>query len=96
MDTWCSKLSGESMKQREVQTQDNVIWTCVEALSGIESKTAGQAVTSVQNEDSTVPVVCTPNGGEQSVRIELPSGWQDACSDDELLDAISRVRTTAD
>jgi hypothetical protein len=80
------------MKQREVQTQDNVIWTCVEALSGIESKTVEQAETPVQDEDGTVPVVCTPNGGEQSIRLQLPSEWQDTCSDDELLDAISKAR----
>lgn len=83
------------MKQREVQAQDNVIWTCVEALSGVESKTAEQAGSPVQNENGTVPVVCTPNGGEQSVRIQLPSQWLDSCSDDELLDAISKARLKA-
>lgn len=80
------------MKQREVQTQDNVIWTCVEALSGVESKTAEQARTTIQEKNGTVPVVCTPNGGEQSIRLQLPPQWQDSCSDDELIDAISTAR----
>ncbi len=83
------------MKQREVQGQDNVIWTCVEALSGIERETTEQAGADIQDEDGTVPVVCTPNGGERSVRLQLPSRWQDAFSDDELLDAVSSARTKA-
>lgn len=84
------------MKQREVQAQDNVIWTCVEALSGGERETAEQAGARIQDENGTVPVVCTPNGGERSVRLQLPSEWQDTCSDDELLHAISQARIKAD
>ncbi len=81
------------MKQREVQTQDNVIWTCVEALNGIEKETGEQARTSVRDADVSVPVVCTPNGGEQSIRIQLPSDWQNSCSDDALIHAISKARS---
>lgn len=84
------------MKQREVQTQDNVLWTCVEALSGGEGKTVKQAGTPVQNENGTVPVVCTPNGGERSIRLQFPPQWQDTCSDDALLDAISKARMKAE
>jgi hypothetical protein len=84
------------MKQREVQAHDNVIWTCVEALSGGEGKTVAQAGAHIQDENGTVPVVCTPNGGERSVRLQLPSRWQDTCSDDEVLDAISGARMKAE
>ncbi len=80
------------MKQREVQTQDNVIWTCVEALSGGERKTAEQAGEHIQSENGTVPVVCTPNGGERSIRLQLPCQWQDTFPDEELLHAISKAR----
>ena len=30
-------------------------------------------------------VVCTPSGGAQSVRIELPGDWEQQTSDEELL-----------
>jgi hypothetical protein len=33
--------------------------------------------------------VCTPSGGAQSVRVELPRGWEERVSDAELLDAIA-------
>lgn len=37
-------------------------------------------------------VVCTPNGGAQSVRIELPPSWAQDLSDSDLLEAIERAR----
>ncbi|WP_414476289.1 hypothetical protein [Microvirga sp. M2] len=33
-------------------------------------------------------VVCTPSGGAQSVRIEMPGDWEGQASDDQLLKAI--------
>jgi hypothetical protein len=33
-------------------------------------------------------VVCTPSGGAQSVRIELPGDWEQKISEEQLLDMI--------
>ena len=43
-----------------------------------------------------MPVVCTPSGGEQSVRIELPKDWAETLSDDNLLKAIAKARRARD
>jgi hypothetical protein len=66
------------MKQREVQDQENVRWTCVEALAAISS-----GLTS--DEKGNVTVVCTPSGGSQTVRVKLSADWFDTISDDQLL-----------
>ena len=65
---------------RVVTDADAVQWSCIEASA---SKLA---------EDEAVPVVCTPSGGAQSVRLELPRGWGDL-SESDLLAAISRARS---
>jgi hypothetical protein len=66
------------MNPREVKDAEQVSWSCVQALE--------------TEEGDTVPVVCTPSGGAQSVRIELPAGWFESVPDDELVAAISRCR----
>ncbi|MEA2562334.1 MAG: hypothetical protein QOH06_3838 [Acidobacteriota bacterium] len=80
------------MIQREVQDSENVTWNCVQALSGLSGEAAEEAAERVESEEGTVPVVCTPSGGEQSVRIELPKGWDEQMSDEDLLAAIAKVR----
>jgi hypothetical protein len=42
--------------------------------------------------DGQVAVSCTPSGGQQSVRIELPPDWADRLPDEELLAAIAAAR----
>lgn len=77
------------MKQREVQGDDNVRWTCVQALGGVESKVADEAAEKVQAADGTVPVVCTPSGGAETLRLALPAGWEEEMSDEQLVAAIA-------
>ena len=80
------------MIQREVQDSENVTWTCVQALSGLSGEAGEEAAERVESGEGTVPVVCTPSGGEQSVRIELPRGWKEQMSDEDLLAAITEQR----
>ena len=64
---------------RTVTDGDNLVWSCVQALAGLV-------------EDDVVTVVCTPSGGAQSVRVELPADWTKDVSDADLLEAIERAR----
>jgi len=80
------------MIQREVQDPENVTWSCVQALSGLSGEAAEEAAERVESEEGKVPVVCTPSGGEQSVRVELPKGWEKQMSDEDLLATISKAR----
>ena len=77
------------MRQREVQDAESVRWTCVQALGGLEGPSAERAADRLESDEGTVPVVCTPSGGAQSVRLELERGWEDALSDEDLLEAIA-------
>ena len=67
---------------RVVTDADAIQWSCIEA-------SASQLV---EDEDAVVPIVCTPSGGAQSVRLELPRGWGDL-SEADLLAAIRRARS---
>lgn len=80
------------MTQREIQDSDNVTWTCVQALSGLSGEAAAEAAERVEDEQGNVPVVCTPSGGEQSVRVQLRKGWEDDLSDADLMAAIQKAR----
>jgi hypothetical protein len=37
-------------------------------------------------------VVCTPSGGAQTVELELPAGWEEKLSDEELAGEIEKAR----
>ncbi|HEX2223795.1 MAG TPA: hypothetical protein VHN15_06295 [Thermoanaerobaculia bacterium] len=80
------------MEQREVRDADGVTWTCVQAFAGLSEGAAEEAAEKVESAAGTVPVVCTPSGGEQSVRVELPRDWQENLPDGELLATIERGR----
>jgi hypothetical protein len=75
------------MKQRELQDSDNIIWTCIQAFSGTNGEAAKQAAEKAANQGK-VTVVCTPSGGEQTVRLELPENWVEEMSDDALMSAL--------
>lgn len=75
------------MKQREIQDSENTKWTCVQAFSGTNGKAAKLAVEKATNEGK-VTVICTPSGGEQTVRLELADDWHTDLSDDALLDEL--------
>lgn len=80
------------MKQREVQDDGNITWTCVQAFAGLSDEAAELAAQRVESEEGTVPVVCTPSGSEQSVRLQLSKDWEDRLSDEDLLREISVAR----
>ncbi len=80
------------MKQREVTDKENVKWTCVQAYSGMQEKLSEKAAEIIENGDGRIPVVCTPTGGAQSVRLELQNNWIEQLQDDELIDAIAKAQ----
>ena len=78
------------MTQREVTDQNNTTWTCVQAYGGLSGKAAEKAAEITETDDGKVPVVCTPSGGAQSVRLSLPTDWETQVSDEELIAAITQ------
>lgn len=80
------------MEQREVQDGDAVRWTCVQAMGGLGGAAAELAAERLESAEGTVPVVCTPSGGAQSVRVELPRDWMESVDDAALLRAIAGAR----
>lgn len=76
------------MTQREVTDKDNTTWTCVQAYAGLQGKAAEKAAEIIENENGQVPVVCTPGGGAQSVRLQLPTDWLEQLSDEQILQEI--------
>jgi hypothetical protein len=75
------------MKQREIQDSENVIWTCTQAFSGTDGEAARQAAEKAKN-GGQVTVICTPSGGEQTVRLELQERWIEEMSDHALMEAL--------
>lgn len=75
-----------------MQDDGNVRWVCVQAIGGGSGETAEEAADRLEDHEGLVPVVCTPSGGEQTVRIELPRGWEEGESDEELLARIAAAR----
>jgi hypothetical protein len=80
------------MRQREVQDADNVRWSCVQALGALDPDRAEAAAEKLADASGDIPVVCTPSGGAQSVRIMLPPSWMDDTDDETLLAAIAAAR----
>jgi len=83
------------MKQREVTAKDNIKWTCVQAYAGLEGKVSEKVAELSENNDGKVPVVCTPSGGAQSVRVELDADWEEQLSDEDLISKISNEQQKA-
>jgi hypothetical protein len=75
--------------QREVTDREGTRWVCVQAYAGLsqggEAGGAPEEAARVGGEGGRFDVVCTPDGGAQTVRLRLPGGWEDAYSDEELL-----------
>jgi hypothetical protein len=72
---------------REVRDDEAITWSCVEAYAGL-SGAAGDAAR-VDGPGERYRVVCTPSGGAMSVELELPAGWEESLSDDDLLREIA-------
>ena len=70
------------MTQREITDADGTQWTLVQALVGTDDE---------REDDGTVPVVATPSGGAQTVRLALAPDWLDATDDAALADAITQA-----
>lgn len=83
------------MQQREVTDQENTQWVCVQAFAGLNKEAAEEAADRVETEDGKVPVVCTPSGGAQTVRLQLDRNWLESYADDQLLAAIADARAKA-
>ena len=79
------------MIQREVTDHDGTQWSCVQAFSGTEGKLAERAQELSEN-GNKVPVVCTPSGGAQSVRLELVKEWEENMEDKEIVSAIAAAQ----
>ena len=81
------------MEQREVTDQENTTWVCVQAFGGLNKEAAEEAADKVETEDGKVPVVCTPGGGAQTVRLQLSRDWLESYSDEQLIAAIADTRS---
>lgn len=79
------------MKQREVTDTQNTKWTCVQAYSGMDGKVSDKIEELSENDEGQVPVICTPTGGAQSVRLELSKDWE-TIPEGELLSAIEAAQ----
>jgi hypothetical protein len=80
------------MKEREVQDGENIRWKCVQAFAGTNGEAAKAAQNMTENDD-TVEVVCTPSGGAQTVRLQLPRNWTDDTTDEDLVRQITSLKT---
>lgn len=72
------------MTTRTVHDAEGTEWTLAEALVGTDAERDA--------DDGTVPVVATPSGGAQSVRLALASDWHEGMDDDALAQAVSAAR----
>ena len=73
---------------REVTDDEGIVWTCIQAFAGLGNDPEKQDAARVEGTRDQVHVVCTPSGGAHSVRIELPSKWEEALSDEALVERI--------
>lgn len=83
------------MTPREVTDGEGTVWSCVQAYAGLaeqdDNKEKSEAAR-VKGANDKVYVVCTPTGGAQTVRLELPSDWETALSDEDLTREIQSRR----
>ncbi|MBM6595608.1 hypothetical protein [Microvirga pudoricolor] len=79
---------------REVTDADGIVWSCIQAFAGLGNDPEKVEAARVDGAKDRVHVVCTPAGGAQSVRVELPLDWE-GHDDDAILGAIRRERESA-
>ena len=75
---------------REVTDGEGTTWSCVEAYAGLSEDGKSEAAR-VEGSDR-FRVIATPTGGAQSVELELPAGWEEKLSDEELAGEIEKAR----
>jgi len=76
---------------REITDADGTVWTCIQAFAGLGNDADKIEAARVEGSSDRVNVVCTPAGGAQSVRVELPLDW-DRTADEQILDAVHAAR----
>ena len=74
---------------RDVTDSDGIVWTCIQAFSGLGKDPAKMEAARVDGSDDLYDVVCTPSGGARSVRVQLRGDWETSASDRSLIDAIA-------
>lgn len=78
---------------REIQDDENTVWSLAEAYAGLKSDADSaepNPAARVKGEDDKVYVIATPSGGAQTVRLELPTDWEESLSDEQILDEIKQ------
>jgi hypothetical protein len=80
------------MKLREVRDDSNTTWSCVQAFAGSNGEASKLATKLVEEQHSEVEVVCTPSGGAQTVRLQLPGDWMETWGDQDLVAAIQKEK----
>ena len=80
------------MKQREVTDEEGTTWVCVQAYTATGGEKAKKANELTETEKNNVPVVCTPNGGAQTVRLKLPTDWMNELTNEEVLSKIGAAK----
>ncbi len=78
--------------ERTVQDTEGTKWTCLQAYAGLSDEETKRDAARVEGTEDRYQVVCTPSGGSQSVRLELPRDWESTLTDEELLARIERAR----
>lgn len=71
---------------------EGIRWNCVEAYAGLSTGGSGGDAAKVEGGGDRFRVVCTPSGGAKSVELELPGGWEESLTDDDLVKEIERAR----
>lgn len=78
---------------REIQNQnEGITWSCVQAYAGLSNNREKQEAARVAGEPDLIEVVCTPSGAAQTVRLQLPSDWENSLSDEDLLAEIEKQK----
>jgi len=80
---------------REVTDSEGIVWSCAEAYSGLSEELQHSEKARVKGSDDAYWVVCTPAGGEKSVRLQLQGDWENSCSDEALLSSIKTQQQEA-
>ena len=73
---------------REVTDGEGTTWSLVEAYAGLSEDGKSDAAR-IEGTDN-YRVIATPTGGAQTVELELPAGWYDDLSDDDLVRRIGQ------
>ncbi len=81
---------------REIVDNEGVTWSCIQAFAGLGNDPDKAAAALLKGSDHLLHVACTPSGGAKSVRLELPTDWEDTMSDSEMLERIRSRLTEAE